>query len=167
MISELPWNEELRQRMKQRYGTAANFSEAIDSNLSSVKDWCRGAVVPRHSTRAKIFAALGEFYIPPYPADARSVAIDASIGKLSIRQNWRAGRGRGRTYSQGEIASAIGVTSERVRQIEDAALEKIRGPLSNLLSTHTKDEIAQAMSRFHVLAGRKVKRTALTNEVRE
>jgi RNA polymerase primary sigma factor len=66
---------------------------------------------------------------------------------LSERERYvlhmRYGLDGGREYSLGEIADILGVTSERVRQIESAALSKLRDPkVRNKLREYLDDSLA-------------------------
>jgi RNA polymerase primary sigma factor len=66
---------------------------------------------------------------------------------LSKRERYvlrmRYGLDGGRDYSLGEIAEILGVTSERVRQIESAALSKLRDPkVRNKLREYLDDSLA-------------------------
>ena len=55
----------------------------------------------------------------------------------------RYGLDGGREHTLGEIADQLGVTSERVRQIESAALSKLRHPkLKNKLREYFDEYVA-------------------------
>jgi RNA polymerase primary sigma factor len=71
----------------------------------------------------------------PHELAARSMLrrhMDDAMQVLSPRERqvlkWRYGLAGGREHTLGEIANQLGVTSERIRQIESMALSKLRQP---------------------------------------
>lgn len=81
---------------------------------------------------------LGDFVADPNPEDPhprmdnadRRIAIEAELEKLTAREGdvlrMRFGFHDGREQTLGEIGKKLGVSRERVRQIEKEALEKLR-----------------------------------------
>jgi RNA polymerase primary sigma factor len=98
---------------------------------------------------------LGELIADPSVASPHHLAATTMLKRhmqdamqiLSARERYvlrlRYGLDGGREYTLGEIAGMLGVTSERVRQIESAALSKLRDPkVCNKLREYLDDSLA-------------------------
>ena len=142
-VNKLVKTQTALQQQLGREATDAEVSAALGVPLEKVRDWKRAFAEP-----VSLEAPLGEhgdFDFGDFLHDARGESAEITAGRALVRRRinevldtlttrekgvilLRYGLADGRAYTLEEVATAFQVTRERVRQIEQSSLRKLKHP---------------------------------------
>ena len=125
MIAERDWRDVLREATSRR-GCKVRVARALGVNYATIWNWEAGRTVPEPELQQKLVALLGPMSFTPPKRGQPADLVDGGLALLSLAQaKLDELTGQKVTFTLDEIGDAVGLCSERVRQIEEMALLKL------------------------------------------